>query len=255
MVTTVGYRVIQLPQEASNHIINQTLAGTQALLAGGGLTHASSSGLSSPGSAEGPFYVMMTPNTDMIAATGSRRRSSGDSSPADLSTSGRGNRDDRRRATHNEVERRRRDKINSWIVKLAKVVPECAQDHSKHGQVCLLSLNAINWLFQEVERRHSSQNVRIYRWFGQWGQSSARNNQRPGNVRVSNILRGKIVVNPGILCRNEVQSVREELTQVSNENRRLRTILQMNGIKYDDHWAVNELWLNVPLVLGGSDQS
>ena len=26
-------------------------------------------------------------------------------------------RDDRRRATHNEVERRRRDKINNWIVR------------------------------------------------------------------------------------------------------------------------------------------
>ncbi|XP_070550187.1 upstream stimulatory factor 2-like isoform X2 [Ptychodera flava] len=43
-------------------------------------------------------------------------------------------RDERRRATHNEVERRRRDKINNWIVKLSKIVPECAQDHSKQGQ-------------------------------------------------------------------------------------------------------------------------
>ncbi|XP_041981261.1 upstream stimulatory factor 2 isoform X2 [Aricia agestis] len=32
-------------------------------------------------------------------------------------------RDDKRRATHNEVERRRRDKINSWITKLAALVP------------------------------------------------------------------------------------------------------------------------------------
>ncbi|KAG6440916.1 upstream stimulatory factor 2 [Manduca sexta] len=32
-------------------------------------------------------------------------------------------RDDKRRATHNEVERRRRDKINSWITKLAAMVP------------------------------------------------------------------------------------------------------------------------------------
>ena len=40
-------------------------------------------------------------------------------------------RDDRRRATHNEVERRRRDKINNWIVKLSKLVPECAADQGK----------------------------------------------------------------------------------------------------------------------------
>ncbi|XP_045480072.1 upstream stimulatory factor 1 isoform X2 [Harmonia axyridis] len=33
-------------------------------------------------------------------------------------------RDERRRATHNEVERRRRDKINNWIAKLAKIIPE-----------------------------------------------------------------------------------------------------------------------------------
>lgn len=32
-------------------------------------------------------------------------------------------RDDRRRATHNEVERRRRDKINHWIMKLGSLIP------------------------------------------------------------------------------------------------------------------------------------
>ncbi|XP_059622035.1 upstream stimulatory factor 2 isoform X2 [Phlebotomus argentipes] len=32
-------------------------------------------------------------------------------------------RDERRRATHNEVERRRRDKINNWILKLSKIIP------------------------------------------------------------------------------------------------------------------------------------
>jgi hypothetical protein len=44
-------------------------------------------------------------------------------------------RDEKRRATHNEVERRRRDKINNWIDKLAKMLPECEQDHTKQGQV------------------------------------------------------------------------------------------------------------------------
>lgn len=43
-------------------------------------------------------------------------------------------RDEKRRATHNEVERRRRDKINSWINKLAKVVPECCTEQAKAGQ-------------------------------------------------------------------------------------------------------------------------
>jgi len=43
-------------------------------------------------------------------------------------------RDDHRRKQHNEVERRRRDKINAWIMRLAKIVPECNEDHTKQGQ-------------------------------------------------------------------------------------------------------------------------
>jgi len=45
----------------------------------------------------------------------------------------RSSRDERRRATHNEVERRRRDKINTWIMKIAAVVPDCQMDQSKQG--------------------------------------------------------------------------------------------------------------------------
>lgn len=40
-------------------------------------------------------------------------------------------RDERRRATHNEVERRRRDKINNWITKLSKIIPDLNSDNSK----------------------------------------------------------------------------------------------------------------------------
>ncbi|XP_048450188.1 upstream stimulatory factor 1-like, partial [Rhincodon typus] len=43
-------------------------------------------------------------------------------------------RDDKRRAQHNEVERRRRDKINNWIVQLSKIIPDCSVDSSKTGQ-------------------------------------------------------------------------------------------------------------------------
>ncbi|XP_068173151.1 upstream stimulatory factor 1 [Antennarius striatus] len=45
-----------------------------------------------------------------------------------------GSRDDKRRAQHNEVERRRRDKINNWIVQLSKVIPDCNIDYTKTGQ-------------------------------------------------------------------------------------------------------------------------
>ena len=40
-------------------------------------------------------------------------------------------RDERRRATHNEVERRRRDKINNWITKLSKIIPDGAAAEMK----------------------------------------------------------------------------------------------------------------------------
>lgn len=43
-------------------------------------------------------------------------------------------RDEKRRATHNEVERRRRDKINNWIAKLAKIIPDGPQDIKGNGQ-------------------------------------------------------------------------------------------------------------------------
>lgn len=44
-------------------------------------------------------------------------------------------RDERRRVTHNEVERRRRDKINNWISKLGKLLPECEQTATTEGDV------------------------------------------------------------------------------------------------------------------------
>lgn len=40
-------------------------------------------------------------------------------------------RDERRRVTHNEVERRRRDKINNWINKLGKLLADCDQNVNK----------------------------------------------------------------------------------------------------------------------------
>ncbi|KAK2815209.1 hypothetical protein Q7C36_023475 [Tachysurus vachellii] len=42
-------------------------------------------------------------------------------------------RDQRRKAQHNEVERRRRDKINNWIVMLSTIIPDCSMDSTKTG--------------------------------------------------------------------------------------------------------------------------
>lgn len=42
-------------------------------------------------------------------------------------------RDEKRRATHNEVERRRRDKINTWILKLGAIIPEDSTTDMRTG--------------------------------------------------------------------------------------------------------------------------
>ncbi|XP_037308691.2 upstream stimulatory factor 2 isoform X1 [Pungitius pungitius] len=95
--------------------------------------------------AGGQFYVMMTP-PDVIQ-TGPQRTIAPRSQPypADenelLQHEGlnwkmdgpRTPRDERRRAQHNEVERRRRDKINNWIVTLSKIIPDCNIDSTKTG--------------------------------------------------------------------------------------------------------------------------
>ncbi|XP_062566703.1 upstream stimulatory factor 2-like isoform X1 [Saccostrea cucullata] len=80
---------------------------------------------------QGQFYVMMSPQ-EVLQGQRNIAPRTGFSPKVEGVRTGR---DDRRRATHNEVERRRRDKINNWIVQLSKVIPDCSQEHTKQGQV------------------------------------------------------------------------------------------------------------------------
>uniref|UniRef100_A0A8C7KJC8 Upstream stimulatory factor 1 n=1 Tax=Oncorhynchus kisutch TaxID=8019 RepID=A0A8C7KJC8_ONCKI len=79
----------------------------------------------------GQLYVMMSPQ-DVLGGTNQSK-----SEPPRTS------RDDKRRAQHNEVERRRRDKINNWIVQLSKTIPDCTLDATKNGQVSSQSKGGI----------------------------------------------------------------------------------------------------------------
>ncbi|TRY89231.1 hypothetical protein DNTS_025400 [Danionella cerebrum] len=81
----------------------------------------------------GQLYVMMSPQEVL---TGANQRSIAPrTQPYNVKTDGpRTSRDDKRRAQHNEVERRRRDKINNWIVQLSKTIPDCPLDVTKTGQ-------------------------------------------------------------------------------------------------------------------------
>ncbi|XP_060639835.1 upstream stimulatory factor 2-like isoform X1 [Anolis sagrei] len=80
----------------------------------------------------GQFYVMMTPQD--VLQTGTQRTIAPRTHPYSPKMDGtRTPRDERRRAQHNEVERRRRDKINNWIVQLSKIIPDCNTDNTKTG--------------------------------------------------------------------------------------------------------------------------
>ncbi|KAK9870269.1 hypothetical protein WA026_006357 [Henosepilachna vigintioctopunctata] len=112
----VTYRVLQVEDGGD--------AGTQIV------TTASGYPLGNPqpvltSNLNGQLYVIG--NNDVYATQPGTRAIAPRSSIIETNSSGLMNikkRDERRRATHNEVERRRRDKINNWIAKLAKIIPE-----------------------------------------------------------------------------------------------------------------------------------
>ncbi|XP_059389157.1 upstream stimulatory factor 1 isoform X3 [Carassius carassius] len=70
----------------------------------------------------GQMYVMMSPQEVLTGTNQSKTEGP------------RTSRDEKRRAQHNEVERRRRDKINNWIVQLSKTIPDCTIDSTKTAQ-------------------------------------------------------------------------------------------------------------------------
>lgn len=91
----------------------------------------------------GQFYVIGNPS-DVLGGMGQRTIAPRAGPFALEPNSAQNPKEDRqgtRRATHNEVERRRRDNINNWIMKLGKLIPDCnnstvAQDGGggKHAQ-------------------------------------------------------------------------------------------------------------------------
>lgn len=88
-------------------------------------------------SLNGQFYVIGNANDVFTTAQTSRslvpRTTTLQIETPRNCTTGLKKRDDRRRATHNEVERRRRDKINNWIAKLGKIIPECNTATTTNG--------------------------------------------------------------------------------------------------------------------------
>lgn len=48
------------------------------------------------------------------------------------------------------VERRRRDKINNWIVQLSKAIPDCNIDYTKTGQVSQLGHSGLVFILAKI---------------------------------------------------------------------------------------------------------
>uniref|UniRef100_A0A8C9LB27 Upstream stimulatory factor 1 n=1 Tax=Pavo cristatus TaxID=9049 RepID=A0A8C9LB27_PAVCR len=80
----------------------------------------------------GQFFVMMSPQE--VLQGGTQRSIAPRAHPySPKAEAPRATRDEKRRAQHNEVERRRRDKINNWIVQLSKIIPDCSMENTKSG--------------------------------------------------------------------------------------------------------------------------
>ncbi|KAM6970677.1 upstream transcription factor 1, like isoform 2-T2 [Aplochiton taeniatus] len=134
----------------------------------------------------GQLYVMMSPQDVLTTGTNQSK-----------SEAPRTSRDDKRRAQHNEVERRRRDKINNWIVTLSKTIPDCTMDSTKNGQSKGGILSKACDYIQEL---------------------------RQGNSRLGEELETLERL------RMDNQLLRQEVDEWKTKNQMLRTQLRQNGI-------------------------
>nr|XP_031362745.1 upstream stimulatory factor 1 [Lonchura striata domestica] len=108
-------------------------AATAATAATAVVTTQSSEALLGQPTPTGQFFVMMSPQE--VLPGGAQRSIAPRAHPySPKSEAPRATRDEKRRAQHNEVERRRRDKINNWIVQLSKIIPDCSMENTKSGQ-------------------------------------------------------------------------------------------------------------------------
>ncbi|KAF7996497.1 hypothetical protein HCN44_002129 [Aphidius gifuensis] len=106
---TVSYRVVQVNSNSVTNDIDLPV------------THQSGNSVQVL-TAPGQYFIVSNPNEIFTTTPSSRSLAPRATtlqidSPRSMTPSVK-KRDDRRRATHNEVERRRRDKINNWIAKL-----------------------------------------------------------------------------------------------------------------------------------------
>ncbi|XP_028454003.1 upstream stimulatory factor 2 isoform X1 [Perca flavescens] len=161
--------------------------------------------------AGGQFYVMMSPPEVLQTAAPRTIAPRTHTYTADLGESEmlqhgssdwkvdgpRAPRDERRRAQHNEVERRRRDKINNWIVTLSKIIPDCSIDSRTGASKGGILSKACDYI---RELRQSNQRL----------QDSYKEVER---VEMDNEL------------------LRQQIEELKNDNALLRAQLQQHGVE------------------------
>uniref|UniRef100_A0A672ZG43 Upstream stimulatory factor 2-like n=1 Tax=Sphaeramia orbicularis TaxID=375764 RepID=A0A672ZG43_9TELE len=146
--------------------------------------------------AGGQFYVMMSP-PEVLQTTAPRTIAPRTHTYTAKVDGPRAPRDERRRAQHNEVERRRRDKINNWIVTLSKIIPDCSVDSRTGASKGGILSKACDYI---RELRQSNQRL----------QESYKEVER---VEMDNEL------------------LRQQIEELKNDNALLRAQLQQHGVE------------------------
>ncbi|XP_053134806.1 upstream stimulatory factor 1 isoform X4 [Hemicordylus capensis] len=151
----------------------------------------------------GQFFVMMSPQE--VLQSGTQRSIAPRTHPySPKSEAPRTTRDEKRRAQHNEVERRRRDKINNWIVQLSKIIPDCSMENTKSGQP-LLPLQSKGGILSKA--------------------CDYIQELRQSNLRLSEELQGL----DQLQMDNEV--LRQQVEDLKNKNLILRAQLRQHGVE------------------------
>ncbi|XP_034954760.1 upstream stimulatory factor 1 isoform X2 [Zootoca vivipara] len=153
----------------------------------------------------GQFFVMMSPQE--VLQSGTQRSIAPRTHPySPKSEAPRTTRDEKRRAQHNEVERRRRDKINNWIVQLSKIIPDCSMENTKSGQLNQsLSLQSKGGILSKA--------------------CDYIQELRQSNIRLSEELQGL----DQLQMDNEV--LRQQVEDLKNKNLVLRAQLRQHGVE------------------------
>lgn len=147
-----------------------------------------------------------TPAAPAVSAAPTQNLKVGDAAAV---AAARSSRDERRRATHNEVERRRRDKINNWIVTLSKIVPDCIVETSNSKGNLTQTLNA---------QSKGGILAKTVEYIGEL---------RAVNARMAEQLKENENVNM------DVEILRQQLDELKSENAVLRNTLVQHGINME----------------------